>query len=223
MVQRQKDEVRARMVAAALEVFAQSGFAAATVAAVAERASLSTGNVYRYFASKEELLQAALPAGFAAELRELIRSRVEALAGARDIARLSSDAEYFRAADRLLDFCFEHRERVVFLLSGSTGTEYEGFAEGLGHDLEKWALAYARRAWPKLRPSPALRFTLRETYRNYIGSLARALAEHPTRPALEDAIAHLSSYHLGGMKQLFETAGRPARERRRRPVGGGGT
>lgn len=219
MAQRQKDAVRARLVEAALEVFAELGFEAATVAAVAERASVSTGNVYRYFASKEDLFREALPASFVAELRALIQARVEALAGARDIARLAKDAGYFKASERLFEFCLEHRERVVFLLSGASGTEYHGFAERLGRDLEKGALAYARRAWPGLRPTAALRFTLREAYRNYVASLARALAVHPTRRELEDALAHLSSYHLGGMKQLFETAMRPARERRRRPIG----
>jgi AcrR family transcriptional regulator len=220
MVQRPKDEVRARIVAAAAEVFSELGFAAATVALVAERARVSTGNVYRYFASKEELLRAVLPPAFVNELRALTRARVDALAAARDIALLPPDAAYFSAADRVFEFCIEQRARVVFLLSGAAGTEYEGFAHELAKDLERWALAYARRAWPSLRPTPALRFALREVYRNYVASLSRALASHAKRAPLEDAVAHLSAYHLGGMKQLFETAMRPARERRRRPIGG---
>ena len=220
MVQRQKDEVRCRLLGAALEVFSEVGFGAATVAAVAERAGVSTGNVYRYFASKEELLRAALPAPLVKELRRLTRARVDALAAARDIAALPNDAGYFVASDRLFEFCVEHRQEVVFLLSGSQGTEYEGFAERLARDLERWALAYARRAWPKLRPPRALRFTLREVYARYVASIARALAVYVERAELEDAIAHLSAYHLGGMKQLFETAQLPAAERRRRPIGG---
>lgn len=220
MVQRQKDEVRARIVAAATGVFAQLGFEATTMAAVAERARVSTGNVYRYFASKEDLLRAVLPAEFARELRALTRARVDALAAARDIALLPAGAEYFAAADRLFEFCVEQRERAVFLLSGARGTEYEGFAAELERDLMRWALAYARRAWPRLRVSPALRFTLSEVYRSYVASLARVLASHTKRASLEDAVAHLSAYHLGGMKQLFETAMRPAVARRRRPIGG---
>lgn len=220
MAQRQKDEIRKRLLSAALEVFSEVGFAAATVAEVAARAQVSTGNVYRYFASKEVLLREALPATFVSELKAMTRARVDALGAARDIARLPADAEYFSAADQLFEFCVEHRQEVVFLLSGSKGTEYEGFAEELAGDLEGWAMAYARRAWPKLRASRALRFTLREVYRNYVGAIARALAEHAERAALEDAIAHLSAYHLGGMKQLFETAQRSVAERRRRPIGG---
>ncbi|MFZ5897231.1 MAG: helix-turn-helix domain-containing protein [Myxococcota bacterium] len=223
MVQRQKDEVRARLIAAGRGVFAEVGFETATVAAIAERAGVSTGNVYRYFGSKEELLEEVLPASFVRKFRGLVRARVDALAGVRDIGLLAAGAEYFAAADRLFEFCVAERERVVFLLSGARGTEWEGFAQSLCRDLERWALVYARRAWPKLRPSAALRFTLREVYRSYVGSLAHALKTYTSRAALEDAVAHLSGYHLAGMKQLFETAMLAAEVRRRRPMGGVGT
>ena len=218
MVQRQKEDVRARLLAAAREVFAEVGFDAATIAAVAVRAGVSTGNVYRYFDGKQALLDAALPPALAHEFRALVRKRVDALASARDIALLPSDSEYYTAADRLFEFCIEQRHAVVFLLSGARGTRFESFAETLARDLERWALGYARRAYPELQPSPALRSTLSEVYRSYVDSLARALATHQRRAALEDVVAHLSAYHLGGMKQLFETALRPARERRRRPA-----
>jgi len=220
MVQRQKEDVRARLLAAAREVFAEVGFEAATMAAVAVRARVSTGNVYRYFEGKQALLDAALPPALADEFRALVRKRVDALASARDIALLPDDSEYHAAADRLFEFCIEQRHAVVFLLSGARGTCFESFAETLAHDLRRWSLSYARRAYPRLRISPALRSTLSEVFRNYVGALARTLGTHQQRAALEDVVAHLSAYHLGGMKQLFETALRPARERRRRPIGG---
>ncbi|HET9931287.1 MAG TPA: helix-turn-helix domain-containing protein, partial [Polyangiaceae bacterium] len=93
MAQRQKDEIRKRLLSAALEVFSEVGFAAATVAEVAARAQVSTGNVYRYFASKEVLLREALPATFVSELKAMTRARVDALGAVRDIARLPADAE----------------------------------------------------------------------------------------------------------------------------------
>ncbi|MGC4094397.1 MAG: helix-turn-helix domain-containing protein [Polyangiaceae bacterium] len=220
MVQRPKAEVRARLVAAAREVFSEQGFSGATMAGVAERAQVSTGNVYRYFSSKEALLEEVLPASFAKELRRLVRSRVDALAAVRDIALLPDSAPYFAASARLFEFCIEHRERVVFLLSGSKATVYESFAAELARDLEQWSLRYARRAYPQLRPSAALRFALSEIFANYVASLSRALSSNAERGALEDAVAHLSAYHLGGMKQLFEAALLPAEQRRRRPIGG---
>lgn len=51
-------ESRARIVEAALALFEERGYEATTMRAVAERAGVSLGNAYYYFASKEHLLQA---------------------------------------------------------------------------------------------------------------------------------------------------------------------
>ena len=56
-----KPELEARVLDAAEAVFAESGYAGATMAAIAERAGMSTGNVYRYFANKEALFLALFP------------------------------------------------------------------------------------------------------------------------------------------------------------------
>lgn len=46
---------RERLLRAAREVIEQAGYGGASVAAIAERASVATGTLYRHFASKEEL------------------------------------------------------------------------------------------------------------------------------------------------------------------------
>ena len=50
-----KAETRERILAAALELLAEGGYASAGVQAVAARANVATGSVYRHFASKDEL------------------------------------------------------------------------------------------------------------------------------------------------------------------------
>src|SRR4051812_41357940 len=50
-----KAAVRARIVTAARELIARGGYAEAQVAAVAERAGVATGTVYRHFPSKSDL------------------------------------------------------------------------------------------------------------------------------------------------------------------------
>jgi len=51
------EQTRAAITEAALELFRERGYEAATMRAIAERAGVSTGNAYYYFASKEELIQ----------------------------------------------------------------------------------------------------------------------------------------------------------------------
>lgn len=51
---------RDAILAAALDVFGENGFAESTTAAIAERASVSKGLVFAYFPSKDALLQAVV-------------------------------------------------------------------------------------------------------------------------------------------------------------------
>src|SRR4051794_9802655 len=69
---------RERILEAAHELVARGGFSAASVAAVAERAGVATGSVYRHFSSKAEL--------FAEVFRRAAQREVDAVAGAPDLA-----------------------------------------------------------------------------------------------------------------------------------------
>jgi AcrR family transcriptional regulator len=51
------EQTRAAIVEAALGLFSERGYEAATMRAIASRAGVSTGNAYYYFSSKEELIQ----------------------------------------------------------------------------------------------------------------------------------------------------------------------
>lgn len=57
---RRRERTRATLIEAAAEVFAETGFAAASLGAIAERAGYSRAAVYPYFATKYDLLTAAI-------------------------------------------------------------------------------------------------------------------------------------------------------------------
>ena len=69
---------RERIVAAAHELVAAGGFGAASVAAVAARAGIATGSVYRHFSSKADL--------FAEVFRRAAQREVDAVADAGSLA-----------------------------------------------------------------------------------------------------------------------------------------
>src|SRR6185369_122767 len=113
MVQVAKDHVREAFVAAAAETFAELGFSATSMAAVAERAGSSVGNLYKYFGGKQQLFEAAVPAQFVQELLRRTRARMRALGTAKDVRELAPNSEYHALSDDLLDYCFSHRAAVV--------------------------------------------------------------------------------------------------------------
>lgn len=62
------EQTRAAITEAALALFRERGYEAATMRAIAERAGVSTGNAYYYFSSKEELIQEFYARNHAAHL-----------------------------------------------------------------------------------------------------------------------------------------------------------
>lgn len=78
---RRKDARPAEIVAAALDVFAEKGFAAARIEDIARRAGISKGALYLYFPTKEDV--------FRAVVRDAVAPNVEALQaqlGAADVS-----------------------------------------------------------------------------------------------------------------------------------------
>lgn len=206
MAQTQKDHVRAAIVRGAAGLFAEVGYEAATVAGVAERAGSSVGNVYKYFGSKDALFEAVLPPSFADELRRMVHRRMRALGDARSIDDLSTDAEYHVVSTELVDHCLAHRERVVILLTRAEGTPYARFAADLARSMTSWALEYVAVVWPSVHVDRVLRATLERIYASYVAGLGDELAAHRDERHARRAIAHLSQYHLGGLRRLFEAA-----------------
>ena len=80
-------ETRGRIVRAARELVAEGGFGAAAVAAVAARAGVATGSVYRHFPSKADL--------FAEVFRTAAQHEVDAVRAAAEDGGLAGAAEVF--------------------------------------------------------------------------------------------------------------------------------
>lgn len=61
----QKEKRRQKIICAALELFVSKGYAATKVTDIAERANMSTGLLFHYFASKEKLYEELVRMGLA--------------------------------------------------------------------------------------------------------------------------------------------------------------
>ena len=196
MVQTRKPETHARVLAAAEQAFAEAGYEGATVAGIAERAGVSTGNVYRYFESKDALFYEVLPDSFPATFLRLVRKRVRALARSADLTAL--DAAARAEAEELLRFWIEHRRRVVILLDRSKGSRYEDFAAQFVRALMRPTLAklQADRGAPL---TASTRFVLEQIFRNTVRTIVAILEAHEDEAAIRDAFQGFWSYQLAGL------------------------
>lgn len=204
MAQQLKEKVRESILAAAEREFADRGYAATTVAAIARRAGISTGNVYRYYSSKTELFEALITPELVASYRARIRRRVVALRGVRDIRSLGEDAPFFLVAADLFDFTVENRLRVVILLGRCEGTRYEGFASQTVEDLVRLALEHRKSIISSGQIPSSLRYTLERIYESYVANLVSILAHFEDADELRSVVDQYSAYHLSGLQRLFE-------------------
>jgi AcrR family transcriptional regulator len=206
MAQRQKNEVRRAIVDAAAAEFAAVGLGRATLASIAEKAGTSIGNLYKYFANKDELFRAAIPDEVAEKLSTLLRRRVEALHGERDVNRLEAGHPHRVVSEDLFQFALAHRARIIFLLRRAEGTPFEGFAEESVKTLAKLAVAYGRDTYPRASITAARRRALDRVYRAFLMSLCSILDEEAAEDSLRAAVGDFSTYHLAGLRGFFEAA-----------------
>jgi len=207
MTQVPKEHVRQGFISAAAETFAELGFAATTMADVAQRAGSSVGNLYKYFTGKQQLFDAAVPPELVQELTRRTRARIRALGAAKDVR--DATAEYHAVSGDLLDYCLRHRTAVVIVLTRAEGTPFADFSDKFVEKLSEWALDYARLTYPQLQPSPLFRFVLRRAYQAFVASLAAALRQFPDEAEARLAVGLFTTQHQAGLKRLFESQGEP--------------
>lgn len=173
------------------------------MADIARAADISPGNVYRYFASKELLFEAVVPRELAERLLSLLRRRVRALSGERDVDALAPDAPFHRAAEDLLTFSLAHRLEVAVLLGRAAGSVYEGYDQQVRRMLEKLAIVHFRELTPDFAPAPAQLAVLQLVYQNLLVAAVEILLANDKEQAIREAVACYGRYHLAGLKRLL--------------------
>jgi len=204
MAQHLKEDVRERILTAALDVFAGRGYHSATMAEIAEKAGVATGNIYRYFPDKDTLFYTVVPPSFADELLGFLRKRVKAMAGVSDVRTLPPGSAFSIVSEKLLAFCIANRERVIALLDRAQGTRYEDLPTRLVGDMSRLAVQHHRDLGLDVRLTPALRFSLSRIYRNWLSALIEILAASGDDRQIRERVTAFSKYHLAGLKGLFE-------------------
>lgn len=127
MARQLSEAVRERILGAAEEEFAAAGYSGATMAAIAKRAAISTGNIYRYYQDKDDLFYTLFSDAFAEEFMQLLQARVQGLIEADSLTALSPQAR--RQGEALLGFWAANRLKVITLLDRAHGSRHEDFGE----------------------------------------------------------------------------------------------
>ena len=142
------DEIRAKLIDAAAQVFAEEGYSGARVQSIAERAGLTTGAMYNRFSGKSELLLEALAArGIEAEatrepggtagaeaIRELLLVPPGSGWGARAEALLFAAARADHV-EKLIRPALDAGQWIICDRFVDSSRAYQGGAGGVGDDV----------------------------------------------------------------------------------------
>jgi len=168
------------ILAAALELFAERGFHGTAVPLVAEKAGVGAGTIYRYFESKEALVN-ALYQKWKGELLAQVTANFPQTAGARE--------QFSVIWRRLAEFVLENPHVYTFLELHHHGSYVDAESRAIENRLHDFAVGVIRKAQAEgvLKPvDPELLLTL--VHGAFIGVL-RACREGRLAVSLEPFLA----------------------------------
>lgn len=113
-----KNDVREKILVAAINEFKENGYANASIRNIAVNAHISLGNIYRYFTNKEALYCAVVE-----PLMEEITRKIDS-----EFEHSNMDAK--DVSDAVVDFLWENRDKLEIINQGNTAY-FESFQKML--------------------------------------------------------------------------------------------
>lgn len=127
MVQVKKDEIKQVIENSALDLFLEKGYINTKINDIAQNSSISVGNIYIYFKSKEELFYTILPQSFVDSLKSYNSNIFPILSIA--FLKYHKRLERYLPTNRRIDSIILNRKKILILLRYSKGTKYENIKE----------------------------------------------------------------------------------------------
>jgi len=203
MVQRLKPNVRARILEAAAETFAEAGFRHARLSDIAGRAGVATSNIYKYFEDKEALFRAVVRPQQAATLLRLFRNRLKEFGQVESWTDLN--AERSDAARNLSSFWVEERLVTLILLQGSEGTRYSHFKTLVTKEMMRRSLKSLFPNGTDGNGSEKLLFVAERIFERSTDFIVDILRRYRDPDDIEEGVSVFWRYQLAGLQALLKT------------------
>jgi len=202
MAQVLKQEIKEKILASALKVFADKGYEKCSIADIANSAGLSAGNIYRYFPNKEALFYAALPEELSRVLIDTAKKNINLWNG----KLISNDPGHFEQAhNQLINVMIENREQLIILFRHSKGTIYENLAEEMSECFLMCFMNYLESiglTWKTNQKQFVI--VTKQIYRNLIAIFADLLASDNNIEVIRSSLLLYLEYHIAGIRHLCE-------------------
>ena len=185
-----KEEVRERILAAAIQVFYEKDFRSAKMQDIARLADVSASLLYSYFENKEKLFEGvvtSVPFDF-----DRIAREEESI-----IADTPSERYQIAAEEPLLDM-LAHHKRLVILVDKSRGTAYEHAKDDFVESIERHIRRMVNKRAP-LRYPDLLAHVLAS---NFVESLMEVARHYSSEDEARDMLALIAQCYYEGVNSL---------------------
>ena len=191
-----KEEIRQRIVAAAIEVFLEKSYEKASMRHIAQLVGISVSNIYYYFTNKEALFHAIVEP-IATHVKRLLSEIITHEAqGATELV----EEEYVTKA--IGETIKANRREFLLLMDKSSGTSYENVRSDIISTVETHIIQYHLKD-SKEAHHPKNTFLIHFLATNFIEALVE-IARHCTdEKQVEHSIGALMKYHIGGVAHLM--------------------
>lgn len=113
-----KEEIKNKIMAAALKEFSQKGFLGSSMRAIAQNAGVAIGNVYRYFPGKDELFNEIMRPVYKKVMYELENMKKQS--PGYTVSVLDS------IVNNIMQLLKDYKTEIMILVDKSEGTQYAG-------------------------------------------------------------------------------------------------
>jgi len=202
-MQKPKDDIRNRILAAAHKAFASKGVRQTSIKQIAADAGIAVGNVYRYFKSKDSIF-VAICQPMLNEMEAYAHSENSPHYQTLDI--FTSEDYQETMIDNFLTLVKKYKTEFRLLLLESTGTPLEGY-------FDRFAKSQAETGWTYINSMKAKYPQIKAEISPYFVEISCIfwfdvlriiiMNENMTREDIKLFISNYINYGTGGWKMLF--------------------
>jgi hypothetical protein len=203
MAQYKKDDIKKKIDAAALRIFAEKGYAGSSISDIAKKAQVSVGNIYRYYKSKDDIFYSIIPADFSERLKNVLLSKIsyarDAVSG-RDMA----SGPFSLINEEFIGFIALNREIMLILFMGAGGTKFGAVKDEAIDYLIKTVKENYSGQDNEVIFDERNDYVVRSIYMKLIEMIMDILKVSDTLPEIKRSLNIINSYHLFGVTNLFK-------------------
>ncbi len=128
------DQTHEKIVESAIDSFKDKGFSGASIRQICKDAGVTNGAFYAHFESKEDLFSSIVSpvVDGMKEIYDTENSHYMDIKSAGDVENVLKQT--LSSNRKLIRYVYEHAEIFRIIITGSTGTEYEGFGDALAEE-----------------------------------------------------------------------------------------